>query len=210
VSTSPQREGRAKIIRAPGGCTNPLQWAATVSIRALVFPYTAGQPAISAEITLNQHRRCRWFKSPLGHTICAGQGPTPLLLVPPWLPPQTSKRTGAFPSRHINMFVPAWSPSGRCAFASALSPIARMTRSPTDPHIATLPATCRPGSSVKRPPGSRHHGNRLGLWQHKFAGLRTRSFCRIADVTDAARMRSCGYEPRPRRIGAGRVLRPDD
>jgi hypothetical protein len=59
--------GRIKIIRAPGGCTNPLHRGATVSIRALVFPYTAGHSAISARFTLNQHRRCRWFKSPLGH-----------------------------------------------------------------------------------------------------------------------------------------------
>jgi hypothetical protein len=43
--------------------------------------------------------------------------------------PKTLKRTGAFPSRHIKMLVPAWSPSGRCALASALSPIERMTRS---------------------------------------------------------------------------------
>ena len=39
-----------------------------------------------------------------------------------WCPhgctPQTSKRTDAFPSRHITMVVPAWSPSGRCALAS--------------------------------------------------------------------------------------------
>jgi hypothetical protein len=94
-----------------------------------------------------------WVVSPLGHAVCAGHRPTPLLLVPPWLPPQTLRRTDAFPSRHIKMLVPAWSPSGRCALASALSPIASMTRSSTDPDIATLPATCWPGSSVTRPPG---------------------------------------------------------
>jgi hypothetical protein len=147
------RPGGPKIIRAPGGCTNPWQRGATVSIRALIFPYMAGQPAISARFTLNQDRRCRWFKSPLGHTVCAGQRLTPLLLVPPWLPPQTSKRTDAFPSRHIKMLVPAWSPSGRYALASAPSAIARMTLSSTDPrHRCTRP-TCWPGSSVTRPPG---------------------------------------------------------
>jgi hypothetical protein len=50
------------------------------------------------------------------------------------------------------MLVPAWSPSGRCALASALSPIARMTRSSRGPDIAALAATCWPGSSVTRPP----------------------------------------------------------
>src|SRR5665213_1038240 len=99
---------RIKIIRAPGGCTNPWQRAATVSIRALVFPYTAGKSAILARFTLNQDRRCRWFKSPSGHAVCAGQRPTPLFLVPPWLPPQTLKRTDAFRSRQSR----CWSPPG--------------------------------------------------------------------------------------------------
>jgi len=100
--------GQVKIIRAPGGCTNPWQQGATVSIRAHVFPYTASQPAISTRFTLNRIRRCRWFKSPSGHAVCAGQRPTPLFLVPPWLPPQTLKRTDAFPSRQSR----CWSPPG--------------------------------------------------------------------------------------------------
>jgi hypothetical protein len=95
-----------------------------------------------------------------------------------WCPhgctPQTLKRTDAFPSRHINMLVPAWSPSGRRALASALSPIARMTRSSTDPDIATLPRNLLAGQFSHAAPVSRHYGKRWGLWQHKFAGLRTR------------------------------------
>jgi hypothetical protein len=64
--------------------------------------------------------------------------------------PKTLKRTDAFPSRHIKMLVPAWSPSGRCALASALSRIARMTRSSTDPrHRYTRVTT--PRSAAAKP-----------------------------------------------------------
>jgi hypothetical protein len=51
------------------------------------------------------------------------------------------------------MLVPAWSPSGRRALASAASPIARATRSSRGPDIAALAAPCWPGSSVTPPPG---------------------------------------------------------
>jgi hypothetical protein len=103
------RLGRVKIIRAPGGCTDPLQRAATGSIRAPVFPYTAGKPAISARFTLNQDRRCRWFKSPLGHAICAGQRPTRPLLVPPRCPHEFATTAESQSCKRPSAI---WSPTG--------------------------------------------------------------------------------------------------
>jgi hypothetical protein len=78
------------------------------------------------------------------------------------------------------MLVPARSPSGRRALASALSPIARMTRSSRGPDYRCTRRNLLAGQFSHAAPGARHYGNRWGLWQHKFAGVRTRSFAELS------------------------------
>ena len=78
------------------------------------------------------------------------------------------------------MLVPAWSPSGRCAFGVSAIPNRKddafINRSRHRYTPRNLPA-----GQIRQPaPGSRHYGNRWGLWQHKFAGVRTRSFAELS------------------------------
>src|SRR5665213_1213914 len=121
------------------------------------------------------------------------------------------------------MLVPAWSPSGRCASASARSPIARMTHSSTDPDIATLPRTLLAGHFSQPAARSRHYGNRWGLWQHKppaerdhlpRSGSSVRARPWTSGDLDASGFRNVGAPARKLRrvvlvaiINAGQVLR---
>ena len=74
------------------------------------------------------------------------------------------------------MLVPTWSPSGRRVFGvSAISNREDDAFINRSPHRNT-PRNLLAEQFSHAAPVSRHDGNGWGLWQHKFTGVRTRSF----------------------------------